>query len=71
MIIRDTALLIVVEDRKHSSSVVEAYNSFTLRRGEFGGDMTQVSDSKYLQVKTWFGETCVADSLTQFISKPK
>ena len=27
--------------------------------------MTQVSDSKYLQVKTWFGETRMADSLTQ------
>ena len=45
MIIRDTALIIAVEDRKHSSSVVEVYNSFTLRWGEFGGDMTQVSDS--------------------------
>ena len=52
MTVRDTSLLIAVEDRKHSSSVVEVYSSFTLRRGEFGGDMTQVSASKYLQVKT-------------------
>jgi len=31
--------------RKNSNSVVEAYNSFTLRRGGFGGETTPVPES--------------------------